>query len=367
MKKIIIAPDSFKGSLSAIEVCRAVKEGLLEKGDFEIEEIPVADGGEGTVDSFLSIFGGEEVFAEVKGPLFKNITARYAFLNNETAVIEMASASGLTVEKEKKPMRATTYGTGQLILSALEKGAKRIVLGIGGSATTDGGVGCAQALGARFLRKDGKEISLGGEGLLELSEIDLKGLDRRLSETELLVLCDVKNSLYGKNGAAYVFASQKGASEEEIEVLNRALKNLAEVSEKALKKDYAFCEGAGAAGGLGFACIAFLGGKLVSGIDYVLKSADFENKAKKASLVITGEGKTDSQSLMGKVLTGITQKSGKTKVAVITGVFEGDEEAFRKIGVTQIVEVNKKHLPFEEILATAYEDLREAAKNIKTD
>ncbi len=365
MKKIIIAPDSFKGTLSANEVCDIIGDALKEKyREIEIEKIPIADGGEGTCEAYLKILGGEKVYASVKSPLMHDIIACYVMLGDRTAVIEMASASGITVEKENNALISSSFGTGQLILSALENGAKRIILGLGGSATTDGGAGCITALGGKFLDKNGEAIPYGGIGLEKLAQIDLSEIDRRIFKTELTVLCDVKNPLYGKNGSAFVFAKQKGASDSEIVLLDRALQNLAEVSEKTLGKDYSSLEGTGAAGGMGFAVSAFLGGKLQSGIDCILDTAKFEEKAKTADLIITGEGKMDSQSLMGKAPFGVAKRSGKTKVIAVVGLLEADREQAKKLGIEEVFETNELHLPFEEIKGRAKEDLKITAKKI---
>ena len=363
--KVIIAPDSFKGTLSAFEVCSIISETLKEKyPDCETVCIPIADGGEGTVEAYQSIFGGKRIKETVKSPLLKDVEAYYVMLPDNTAVIEMAAASGITIEKENNALLASTYGTGQLILSALENGAKKIILGLGGSATTDGGAGLVTALGGRFFDRNGDEIPLGGVGLEKLEKIDLSGLDKRLFETDLTILCVVTNPLYGENGAAFVYSRQKGASDEEIVRLDNALRNLAKISEATLGKDYSFLSGAGAAGGMGFAVSAFLGGKLQSGIDCILEAANFEEKAKTADLVITGEGKMDIQSLMGKAPFGVSKRSGKTKVIAVVGLLEADEEKVMELGISEVIETNVLHLPFEEIKNRAKEDLKKAARKI---
>lgn len=366
MKKVIIAPDSFKGTLSAAEVCDIISGVLCEKyTNCEIVCIPIADGGEGTVEAYQSIFGGEKIYAKVKSPLSNNIEAFYVMLPDGTAVIEMAAASGITIEKKNNALKASTYGTGQLILDALQKGAKKIILGLGGSATTDGGVGCVMALGGKFIDKNGNDIPLGGIGLESLEKIDLSGLDKRIKETNLTVLCDVTNPLYGKNGAAFVYSRQKGANDEDIIRLDNALQNLARVSNQVLGKDYSSVSGAGAAGGMGFAVSAFLGGRLQSGIDCILEAADFEEKAKTADLVITGEGKMDMQSLMGKAPFGVAKRSSGTKVIAVVGLLDADREKAKELGISEIIETNFLHLPFEEIKDSAREDLIKAASKIE--
>lgn len=366
MKKIVIAPDSFKGTLSSIEVCNLVKKSLLEeRDDITITQIPIADGGEGMTESFMHAFShSEKVELKAKSPLGRDIDVYYAIVSGDTAVIEMAMASGITIEKENDAMRASTYGTGQIIKDALDKGIRKFVLGIGGSATTDGGIGCAAALGGRFLNKDGESVALCGEGLADIVSIDLSDLDKRLEDSEITVLCDVKNPLYGKQGAAYIFSPQKGASEKQVEILDSGLRNLADISAQYLKKDLSDLEGTGAAGGLGFALVAFLGGKLKGGIDHILDMLSFDEKVKDADLVITGEGKMDSQSLMGKLPFGVAKRCKHTRVAAIVGLNTADEKLISELGIAQVVETNPMHLPFEEIKATAREDLISAAKKI---
>ena len=366
MKKIVIAPDSFKGTLSSLEVCNLVKKSLLEeRNDLEITEVPIADGGEGMTESFMcAIEGSKKTELQAKSPLGRNIDVYYAIVYGDTAVIEMAMASGITIEKEKDAMMASTYGTGQIIKHALDKGIRKFFLGIGGSATTDGGIGCTAALGGRFLDKEGNEVPLCGEGLGSIASIDLSGLDERIKESEITVLCDVKNPLYGKNGAAYIFGPQKGASKKQVEVLDAGLRNLADISAEYLGKDFSQYEGTGAAGGLGFALVAFLGGTLRGGIDHILDMLSFDEKVKDADLVITGEGKMDYQSLMGKLPFGVAKRCAHTKVAAIVGLNTADEKQIADLGISQVVETNYKHLPFEEVKATAREDLMAAAKKI---
>ena len=366
MRKIIIAPDSFKGAMSASEVCEIIGEEAKKAfPEAEIIKIPIADGGEGTVDAFLSIFGGEKVFAKVQSPLGRTIEAFFGLLPGKTAVIETAQASGLTIEKENDALSASTFGTGELIRRVLDEGAKKIILGLGGSATTDGGAGAVQALGGKFLDESGNEIPRGGKGLSKLHKIDLSGLDERLKETEFTVLCDVKNPLFGENGAAYVYAPQKGADVEDVKLLDEGLRKLAENSLNIFslkKKKYHEIPGAGAAGGLGFSCIAFLGGKLVSGIDCVLDAANFEEEAKTADLVITGEGKMDAQSLMGKVPFGVAKRANGAKVVAFVGLSLAEKGLAEKLGISEIFETDPLHRLFSEVLPTAKEDLMKTAE-----
>ncbi len=365
MKRVVIVPDSFKGTLSATEVCSVLSGCLKERyPDIEVIQIPVADGGEGTVEALLTAMGGEKIYCTVKSPLGSDITAYYGLLPDGTAVIEMAQASGITIEKENNALRASSYGTGQLILDAINKGARDILIGIGGSATTDGGIGTVAALGGRFLDKNGREVHRCGEGLSLIDSIDISDLDKRLTECNITVLCDVVNPLYGENGAAYVFSPQKGAAEKEVLLLDEGLRKLAEVSSAVLGEDYSHCEGAGAAGGLGFGLMAFLGANLRKGIEYILEKTDFTEKIQNADLIITGEGKLDIQSLMGKVPFFVAEKSEGKKVIAVVGVSEVSAVEAEKKGITHIIETNPLHLPFEHIKADARQMLIESTENI---
>ena len=368
MKRVVLAPDSFKGTLSSETVC-ALISGVLRARypDVTVDEIPIADGGEGTVDAYLHIFGGEKKTVRAKSPLGRDIDASYAILPDGAAVIETAAASGIAIEPVNDAMRASTFGTGQLIKDALDKGCRKIFFGLGGSATTDGGVGCATALGARFLDKDGKAIPPGGAGLALLDRVDLSGLDARLRMTALTVLCDVTNPLFGKTGAAHVFAGQKGASDAQIETLDCGLQKLAAVCEPVLGSDFSRVPGAGAAGGLGFCAVALLGGRMVGGIDCILDAAQFAEKARDAVLVITGEGKMDAQSLMGKAPFGVAKRSGKTPVLAVVGLLDAEMAQVERAGICRVIETNARHLPFEEIRDRAKEDLIFAAKKINLE
>ncbi|MBE6786264.1 MAG: glycerate kinase [Ruminococcaceae bacterium] len=365
MKKVVLAPDSFKGSLSSREVCDIVSSAILSNyPDAQIKCIPVADGGEGTAEAFIYSSGGERVYCKVKSPLGRDVKAYYAMLADKTAVVECALASGLTVEQEREPLLASSYGTGQLIRAALDGGAERIFVGIGGSAMTDGGTGCLGALGARFYDGEGRELYPCGKNLEAIRKIDISGLDKRIYEKPISVLCDVKNPLYGKNGAAYIFAPQKGAEEKETELLDRGLENFAAVSAAVLGKDYSFCEGAGAAGGLGFALVAFMGAELKSGIDIVLDYCGFEKAAEGADLIITGEGKLDSQSLMGKVPFGVASRASGKRMLALVGINEASADECAAMGISEVLQTNPMHLPFEEIKHRAKEILYAAAEKI---
>ena len=366
MKRLVIAPDSFKGTLSSFRVCDIISAVVKRNyPDAEITAIPVADGGEGTAESLQYALGGERIYCTVKSPLGRDINAYYLLLPDKTAVIEAALASGITLEKKNDALLASSYGTGQLIKAALDGGAKRLFVAIGGSAMTDGGTGCLAALGAKFYGADGVELYACGKNLRLIERADLTSLDKRLAESEIIVLCDVKNPLYGKDGAAYIFAPQKGADEKEVKLLDKGLKKFADIAEAFLGKDYSSYEGAGAAGGLGFALVAFMGATLKSGISTVLELCDFSEKAEKADLVITGEGRLDSQSLMGKVPFGVASRCKGKRIVAVVGVNEATYDECASMGIGEVIETNYQHLPFEEIKDRVEEMLYAAAEKIK--
>lgn len=365
MSKVVISPDSFKGSLSSAEVCRIVASAIKGKyPDAEIVSVPVADGGEGTAEAFLAATAGERISCRVKSPLGRDIDTYFVMLPDKTAVIEAALASGLTLEDENDPLLSSSYGTGQLIKEALDCGCNRLFIGIGGSAMTDGGTGCLSALGAVFLAKDGRVIYPCGGELENISVIDFSAFDKRLSEINITVLCDVKNPLYGKNGAAYIYSPQKGADEIQVELLDRGLENFARVSKDFLGTDFSLYEGAGAAGGLGFALVAFMNARLKSGIDSVLDFCNFENHAENADLIITGEGRLDSQSLMGKVPFGVASRCKGKRIVALVGVNEASADECSSMGIHEVIEANYEHLPFDEIKHRAKEMLYAAAEKI---
>lgn len=363
---IVIAPDSYKGTMSATEVCKIISSEFLKVNPrLEIKCFPIADGGEGTVDALL-FNGGEKIPVSVCGPLFETADSFYGILPDSTAVIEMAAASGLPmVGKRKNPMLTTTYGTGQLIKAALDRGCKKILLGLGGSATNDGGIGCAAALGVKFLDRNGKEVSLNGAGLSDIARIDLGGIDKRLAQTDIEVLCDVVSPLFGKTGAAYVFAVQKGADFETVKLLDNGLKNLAEVTRNTIGKDNSSVEGSGAAGGLGFGLVSFLGARLVKGAPAVLKATGFEQAAKCADLVITGEGCMDNQSLLGKAPAAVASLSGNTPVVAIVGMSKVTDMSGSNIRRIYVTDHGKR--PFEQVLRECREDLAAAAHRVAED
>lgn len=366
MKKVVIAPDSFKGTLSSKQVCDIISAALNKNyPDAEITAIPVADGGEGTADALQYSLGGKRVYCKALSPLGREIDAYYLAVDTNTAVIESAVASGLTLESRKDALGASSYGTGQLIKAALDSGARNIIIGIGGSAMTDGGAGCLAALGAKFFGEKGIIEMPCGETLCDIRKIDLSGFDERIEEAEITLLCDVKNPLYGKSGAAYIFAPQKGAGEKEVQLLDNGLRDFSLVCKAALGKDFSFNEGAGAAGGLGFALMAFMGAKPKSGIDCVLDLCNFENEVQNADLIITGEGRLDSQSLLGKVPFGVASRCKGKRVIAVVGVSNISEEIAAEAGISCIIETNPFRLSFDEIKHCAKDMLYSAAEKIK--
>jgi glycerate 2-kinase len=315
---ILVAPDKFKGSLTASEAAEAIRAGLRQaRPGIEVVLAPIADGGDGTVDAAVAA-GYERVEVTVTGPTGEPVTASFA-MSGDTAVVEMAEASGLRrlPGGRPAPLMATTFGTGELIRAALDRGARRVVLGVGGSATTDGGTGMAAALGARFLDSAERDLPSGGAALRDLDTISLEQLDPRLRDVEIVVASDVDNPLTGERGAAAVYGPQKGATPADIAQLDASLARLAEVAAQQLRTDLANAPGAGAAGGTGFGAMAFLGARLVSGIDLLLDLVRFPDVVVRADLVITGEGSLDQQSLAGKAPWGVAQAAARAGVPVV--------------------------------------------------
>ncbi|WP_418264328.1 glycerate kinase [Flavobacterium faecale] len=323
--KVLIAPDKFKGSLTAMEVCNAIESGI-HKFDASIETIkhPLADGGEGTLDILQNYFTLKTASVVVKDPLFRLTTATYKY-NEDTAFIEMANASGLLLveENERDCGNSTSFGTGQLILDAVKNGFHKIILFIGGSATNDGGIGMATALGYRFYSKEGEEIHPVGKELIHIESIDSGALSFSLNDVQFTVVCDVKNPLFGRNGAAYVYAAQKGASEDEIAQLDLGLRNFSHQVEQYLGQNIANLPGAGAAGGMGAGAVCFLNARMQSGIDFVMEQTGFDALVKnKIDLIITGEGSVDKQTIEGKVIKGISERANQNQIpfSILAGV-----------------------------------------------
>lgn len=364
--RIIVAPDSFKGSLTAMEAAAAMRQGVLDAlPDAEVVALPMADGGEGTTEALVAGTGGRLVPHVVTGPLGEPVEAAWGLLGDgETAVIEMAAASGLLLvpPDRRDPKVTTTYGTGELIRAALDRGVRRIVVGIGGSATNDGGVGMVQALGGRFLKADGSEVGRGGAALLDLERIDLSGLDPRLAEVELLVACDVDNPLTGPRGAAAVYGPQKGATPEDVVLLDRALTRMADVMARDLGRDVRERPGAGAAGGLGAGFLGFLGARLRPGIEVVIEATGLDQQLAGAGLVISGEGRTDGQTLAGKVPLGVARAAARhgVPVVVISGAVTADADALLEQGIHALLSIAPGPVTLDEAMARAGEWLRRA-------
>jgi glycerate 2-kinase len=363
---IVVAPDSYKGSLSAVAVAEAMEEGILSVfPDARVSRVPIADGGEGTVEALVAGAGGEIIRQEVVGPLGELVGARWGILGDrKTGVIEMAAASGLTLVPEGKrdPRVSTTYGTGQLIRAALDRGIRRLIVGIGGSATNDGGAGMAQALGVQFFDGAGAPLPPGGASLARLASMDLSGLDPRLSQTEILVACDVDNPLCGPGGASAVYGPQKGASPEMVLELDEALKHYAVLAKQATGRDVADIPGAGAAGGLGAGLMLFTRAQLRSGVEIVLEATGFAGIVEHADLVITGEGNTDLQTTHGKAPVGVARvakRFGVPVVCVSGGLGEGSE-AVLDHGVDALVSIVAKPVSMDECIASAGEFLQAA-------
>lgn len=366
--KVVIAMDSFKGTLSADEACNITAEALKTVlPELSIAIKPMADGGEGTAKAIMTAANGEWVNHRVMGPLPEmQVDAGYAwFESTKTALVEMAVAAGLTLLPKEKlnPMKTTTYGVGQLIQYAATKGAKQILLAVGGSATVDGGTGAAAALGWRFLDAQAKPIPLGGEGLMRLAEIlpptviPLPPID---------VLCDVDNHLYGKTGAAFIFGPQKGATPAQVKELDKGLSHLASITKKSLGKTIDNFPGGGAAGGLAAGAIAFMEATLVSGIDAVMEASDLNTTLINADWIITGEGHFDAQSLNGKVISGIikTAKTTQTQVAVLAGDVSLSKQEYDANGVSIAMPTKPKDMPLEKALAQAHDLLFSTAQKL---
>ena len=369
MQNFILVPDSFKGTLSAIEVCNIMKSSIknLYK-DANIISVPVADGGEGTVDAFLYALGGEKKSIWVSDAFNEQkILAHYAMLKDNIAVIEMAACAGLPLVKNRlEPDKTTTFGVGELIIDAINSGAKKIILGLGGSATNDGGCGMASALGVKFKDEQDQEFIPTGGTLSQIYKIDMNNIYSKIKDIEFISMCDVDNPLCGRLGASAVFAPQKGADEDMVKSLDEGLAHLAKIIKRDLHIEVKDIKGAGAAGGLGAGSIAFLQSKLTKGIDVILDTIKFDELVSKADIVFTGEGKFDSQSLHGKVVMGVANRSQKykTPVIVVTGAIgENIQEAYNK-GITAIFSINKEPMEFSKSALKSKENMILTMENI---
>lgn len=368
--RIIVAPDSYKGSLSAVEVADAMARGIgAVFPAAEVVRFPIADGGEGTVDALVTATGGRLVTQEVSGPLGEPVSAVWGILGDgSTAVIEMAAASGLPlVPREKRDPRLTsTFGTGELIKAALDAGLRRIIIGIGGSATNDGGAGMARALGVRFLDGDGRDLPEGGAALAGLASINLSGLDTRLRETAIQVACDVNNPLCGEKGASAVYGPQKGATPEMVVELDRALMHYARIVEQTTGRVVSLLPGTGAAGGLGAGLLYFTSASLLPGVKIVLEAVGFARAVQSADLVITGEGCTDAQTAHGKAPLGVAQLARNCGVPVIclSGGLGAGAEHVLEHGIDALLGIVSCPMPLEECMARAAELVEAATTRI---
>jgi glycerate kinase len=368
--KIVIAPDSYKGSLSAFEVAKSIQKGILNV-DKTIETVivPMADGGEGTVQSLIDASGGEIIELTVHDPLFREIKSFYGIMGDGvTAVISMAAASGLPLltPEERNPLKTTTYGTGELIKDALNRGCRKFIIGLGGSATNDGGCGMAQALGVKFTDENANEVGFGGGELQKISAIDITGIDNRIKTVEFLAACDVDNPLCGEKGASAVYGPQKGASENDVKTLDDGLMHFAQIIKQQLNLDIKNVPGTGAAGGLGAGVMIFLNAQLKRGIDIVTQTTNLADKIIGADLVITGEGRIDFQTGFGKTPFGVAQVAKKQNIPVIVlagSLGEGYQTLYEK-GFDGIFSIIDKPMSLQQAIDNAAGLLENAAENV---
>lgn len=365
--KIVIAPDKFKNSLTGLSFCKAVQKGIsnvLKNIDFVF--LPLADGGDGTVEIMQFYLKGKKITTKVNNPFFKKINASYLYANNQKiAFIEMAEASGVKLLKKEELdcKNATTYGTGEMILDAISKGAKKIILGIGGSATNDCGIGMATSLGYQFLDKNKKEIKPIGVNLSKITYINTDKVNPKLKDVVFNIACDVDNPLYGKNGAAMRYAKQKGATSEEIIMLDKGLKDFSKLVENTFDIKTDSIIGAGAAGGMGFASKVFLNGSLNSGISLIQETANFNNQIKNADWIITGEGKLDNQTLSGKTINGVLKKAKNKKIAAFCGAIELDKDTIKKLGIDYSDSVINHSIDIDDAMINSYKYVEKMAEN----
>ncbi len=360
--RFLVAPDSFKGTMSALEVCQIMREKLGQHfPGSSVTTIPMADGGEGTVESFLTAMGGELIRLRVKGPYFEDLESSYGLLPDGTAVVEMAAAAGLPLVGENRHAElTTTFGVGQLIADALERGARNIVVGLGGSATNDGGCGMAAALGVRFLNEDGEAFVPVGESLQNIATIDMAERNIHVGAAKIVAMCDINNPLCGLTGAAAMFGPQKGATPDQVLMLDAGLEHMARVVKRDLGVDVLNLEGAAAAGGMGAGIVAYLGASLHSGIETVLETTGFDDLLKASDLVFSGEGKFDVQSLHGKVVVGVAErckKAGKPLIAVAGMVDDAVVGAAEEAGVSHVCSINRTGVPLDIAIKHPHENL----------
>ena len=367
--KVVVAIDSLKGSLSSLEAGEAIKSGVLNAiPDAEVCVRPLADGGEGTVEALALGMGGELKTVEVTGPLGEKVNCLYGILEeSNTAILEMSGAAGITLvaDEMRNPLHTTTYGVGEVIKDAIANGCRHFIVGIGGSATNDGGIGMLQALGYGMLDKDGNQVPFGAKGIKEIVTITDDQVIPELKECSFRIACDVTNPLCGERGCSAVYGPQKGATPEMVKDMDAWLSDYAKLVAEKYEKADAEYPGTGAAGGMGFACVSFLSGNLKSGIDTVLDEADFDTLKENADIIITGEGKMDSQSLMGKVPFGVAKRAKGKKVIAVVGVLDAPMDKVKEKGISEVYETNSSHLPFEKIKMKAKQQLVQTIKYIK--
>lgn len=367
---IVIAPDSFKECLTATEVAKSIAKGVKTVlPEAKISQIPLSDGGEGLLNALVEPTHGRLISIEVKNPLLHTIKANYGISGDgSTAIIEMATASGLELllEKEKNPLVTSSFGVGQLILDALNRDCTKIIVGLGGSATNDGGIGMIKALGGKFLNNNNEEIGDGGGAINELHHMDLSGLHPKIAKCEFVAACDVSNPLTGENGASLVFGQQKGGIAENLEQLDSNLTHYASILKSHLGVDVDAIKGAGAAGGLGAALFAFLGAKMRSGIDLIIEHLQLEKQIQSADLVITGEGKIDRQTLYGKTVIGVAllAKKHRVPVVVIAGKVDDDINEIYEKGVTSVFSIVNEPMSLEEAIKGADNLIKSCVENV---
>ncbi|HGO5854973.1 TPA: glycerate kinase [Mannheimia haemolytica] len=368
--KIVIAPDSFKESLTALEVAQAIQQGFARVfPEAEYQLVPMADGGEGSVQSLIDATHGNLQKISVIAPLANEVEGFFGLSGDQkTAFIEMAAASGLHLVpmEQRNPLVTTSYGTGQLIKAALDLGVEKIILGIGGSATNDGGVGMLQALGAKFLNAEQREIGFGGEALSQIQQIDLSGLDSRLSQVEFEVACDVDNPLCGERGASAIFGPQKGATAEMVKTLDQALLHFAETVKSQLGIEIAEKAGAGAAGGMGGGLLLLPNVTLRSGVQIILEATDLAEKLANADLVVTGEGRMDAQSIAGKTPIGVAKTAkqfGKPVIAIV-GSLKEDYPVVYQHGIDAVFPIIRQVSNLDAVLKSGKENLISTAENV---
>ena len=354
--KVVIAIDSLKGSLSSMEAGMAIKDGILAaKPDAEVIVKPLADGGEGTTDALIEGMNGERIDLTVTGPMHTPVDAYYGYLKDtNTAVMEMASAAGITLvpDSEKNPLLATSYGVGEMINDAIQRGCRNFIIGIGGSVTNDGGIGMLKALGVRFLDENGEDAGEGGQALAKVARIDVSGMNPLLKECHIQVACDVNNPLCGENGSTYVYGPQKGVTEDMKKTLDEAMAHFARVTSETLENDYMNTPGAGAAGGLGYAFLAYTGAALTPGIELILDAVGLEEELSGADVVVTGEGRLDFQTAMGKAPVGVARLAKKynAKVIAFAGSVTKEATACNKEGIDAFFPILRCVCPLAEAM-----------------